>query len=156
MAINETIRVGWSKPRAVISSDDTLLTASATTMKTANIPADSYKPESSQNAIEIAFLMDADGKACVVFLFAAKENGDVVLVWTATLTAGKQVATGGKFWVDTMAASTDTWITTIKEVDVGANDRMSRIVLDTCGYKHFFCQFTGLSSETVQAYYSGF
>jgi hypothetical protein len=109
------------------------------------------------NAIEIGFSMDADGKACAGTVFAARKNGDIVQVWTGTLTAGKQVSgIGTDVYVDTFGSTTDSWITTIKEVDAGGADRMARIVLDTCGYDYWFTQFTGLSSETAQAHYSGF
>jgi len=156
MPISETIRTGYSGPRAAISSDDTLVDAAADTMMFANVPVYSYKPSSQQNAIEVAFSMGADGQACAAFLYAHRKNGDIVRVWDATLTAGKQEATDGTFYVDTIASSTDNWITTIKEVDVGGADRMSRIVLDTCGYYGFFVQFTGLSSESARALFSGF
>jgi len=155
--VNETARLGWSTPRAAEGDNDTLVSAAIGTMKQANVPAYSYKPSSRQNGLEVAFTMHADGEACAATLFAARENGDIVMVWTGTLTAGKQQATDGGVWVDTMGSTTDNWITTIKEVDGGGNDRMSRIVLDTCGYKDFFVQFTGLAGdETAKAHYSGF
>lgn len=156
MPISETIRLGYSTPRPAISSDDTLVSASATTMKAANVPDYAYKPDTQQNAIEIAFTMGADGQACAATVFAARKNGDIVQVWTGTITAGTQVATDGSFYVDTFATTTDTWATTIKEVDSGAANRMSRIVFDTVGYTYFFVQFTGLSSESARAIYSGF
>lgn len=156
MPINETVRNGWSDPREAISSDDTLVSAAVGTMKLANIPAYAYKPAPAQNAVEIAFTMDADGSSCVAYLFAAKDTGDIVLVWTGTITAGTQQATDGGVWVDTLATTTDNWITTIEEVDAAGADRMSRVVLDTCGYRSFFTQFTGLSGETVKTFYSGF
>jgi hypothetical protein len=156
MPANETVRKPWAYPRAIEDTDDTLVTAAADTQMFADIIDDPFRPDSTINAIEIAFTMKADGEACAAFLFAARENGDIVQVWDGTLTAGKQEATSGRFYVDTLGSTTDNWITTIKEVDVGGADQMSRIILDTCGYKYFFCQFTGLSSEDVQAMYSGF
>lgn len=156
MPANETVRKAWNNPRGLISTDDTLVTAAADTMMFEDIIANSYKPDSLQNAIEIVFSMGAAAQTCVAYVFAARTNGDIVLVWFGTLTAGLQEATDGTFYVDTLGTTTDNWITTIKEVDVGGADRMSRIVLDTCGYKYFFTQFTGLSSESVQALYSGF
>lgn len=156
MPINETTRIGYSGPRAAISSDDTLVDAAADTMMLADVPTYSYKPNSQQNAIEVAFTMGADGQACAAFLYAHRKNGDIVLVWDGTITAGTQEATDGSFYVDTLGSTTDNWITTIKEVDAAAGDRMSRIILDTCGYYGFFVQFTGLSSESARALYSGF
>ena len=156
MPFTETVRSGWSKPRAIVSSDDTLVSAGVGTMKFANVPSYSYKPATSQNALEIAFTMDADASSCIAYVFGAKKNGDIALVWFGTITGGTQQATAGGVWADTVASSTDNWITTIKEVDGGGDNRMFRIVFDTVGYYEFFTQFTGLSSETVQAHYSGF
>ena len=153
---SETIRRNYTTPRAAIATDDTLVSAAIGTMKFANIPSYAFRPDSAMNAVEVAFTMDADGKACAATLFAARDNADIVQVWTGTLTAGTQQATDGGVWVDTFATTTDTWITVIKETDASGNNRMSRIVLDTAGYKYFFVQFTGLSSETVRAFYSGF
>ena len=152
-----TIRSKWNpENRAAVAADDTLVTASATTMKHASLPAYTYKPEELHNALEIAWTMAADAQACAVYVFAARKSGDIVQVYTATITAGKQVATDLRYWVDTIASSTDTWITTVKEIDNGGSDRQARIVLDTCGYESFFCQYTGLLSESVQAHYSGY
>ena len=156
MPITETARLGYSKPRAAITSDDTLVSAAADTMKYANVPAYSYKPSTQQNAIEVAFTMGADGQSCAAYLFAYKKNGDIVLVWDGTITAGTQEATDETFYVDTLGTTTDNWITTIKEVDAAGSNRMSRIILDTAGYYGFFVQFTGLSSESARAIFSGF
>jgi hypothetical protein len=156
MPVTETFRDRWSDPRSTSAADDTLVSAAIDTMKNANIPATAYSPAPRQNALEVSFAMDADGSNCVAYLFAARKEGDIVLIWTGTLTAGTQEATDGGVWVDTVAGSTDNWITTIKEVDGGGNNRMFRIVMDTCGYHKFFTQYTGLSSETVKTFYSGF
>ena len=152
-----TIRSGWTpENRAAVTTDDTLVTAGVTTMKQANVPATAYTPDIRQNAIEIAWSMGADGQSCVAYVFAARFNGDIVQAYTTTITAGKQVATDLTYWVDTIAAGTETWLTDIKIIDGGGADRMSRIVLDTCGYSSFFCQYTGLSSESVRAFFSGY
>lgn len=152
----QTERFGWSKPKAATTTDDTLVSANVATMKTANIPTGAYQPIEGQNALEICWVMGADAQSCAAYLYAARANGDIVLVWNGTLTAGKQVSTSGEYYVDTIASSTDNWIKTVSEIDKAGSDRMSRIVLDTCGYKYFFFQYTGLSSESIQAYYSGY
>ncbi len=154
--INETVRNVWQTRRAIVSTDDTLVSAAVDTMMFEDIIDNAFRPDSSMNAIEISFSMGADGQACAGFVYAARLNGDIVLVWNGTLTAGKQEATSGRFYVDTLGTTTDNWITTIKEVDIAGADRMSRIVFDSCGYAFFFTQFTGLSSESAQAHYSGF
>lgn len=156
MPITQTVRRGWDTPRAAITTDDTLVSAAADTMMFDDIPSYAFRPPSALNALEVAFTMGANAQACAATLFAARENGDIVQVWTGTITAGTQESTDSRYYVDTIGSSTDNWITTIKEVDTGGNNRMSRIVLDTCGYMYFFCQFTGLASESVKAHYSGF
>lgn len=153
--ILDTDRMGWSKPAAATSSDDTLVTADPNGMKYADI-GDTYSPSSKQNGIEIAWVMDANDSSCVAYLFAIRKNGDIALVWTATLTAGAQQSTSNEYYVDTISSITDNWITPVGKVDYGGNNRMARIMLDTCGYDKFFFQYTGLSSETVQAYISGY
>lgn len=158
MPANETIRQGWSEPRDYIDTDDTLVSASATTMKQANIPAYSYKPNSKQNAIEIAFLMGVNAEVCAAFVFAAKPDGDIVRVWTGNITCGTMEDTDHTgHYVDTFDTTVDSWITTIKEVDGGGGNRMARLVFDTCGYSDFFVQFTGLGGvETAKVIYTGF
>jgi hypothetical protein len=155
-AILETERFGWNKPRVAINTDDTLVTADANGMKFADIPTYSYQPNIKSNAIEVCWVMDDNGSSCVATLFAAREKGDIVKVWTGTITAGTQQSTSNEYYVDTIASTTETWLTDIIEVDGGGNNRMARIMLDTCGYKYFFFQYTGLSSETVRAYISGY
>lgn len=155
-AILETERIGWNKPRAVIDTDDTLVTADPNGMKFADIPAYAYQPNSKHNGIEICWVMNANGSSCAATLFAARSNGDIAQVWTGTITAGTQESTSDEYYVDTIASTTETWITDIVEIDGGGNNRMSRIMLDTCGYRYFFLQYTGLSSETVRAYISGY
>ena len=156
-AVLDTQRDAWQYPEDANSTDDTLVSAGATTMKFANIPTKRYEPNSRHNGLEVAWTMGANAQGCVAYLFAARSNGDIVLVWTATLTAGTQASTSGAgFYVDTIASSTKTWSAGVGEVDGGADNRMSRIDLDTMGYRYFFSQYTGLSSETVQAQYSGY
>ena len=160
MPISETIRSGWTKTRAEIDTDDTLVSASATTMKFANIPDYSYRPSTEQNAIEIAFLMGVNAESCAAYVFAARKNGDIVRVWAGNITAGTMEATDkgdhGHF-VDTFDTTVDSWITTIKEVDAGGGNRIARLVFDTCGYSYFFVQYTGLGAgETVWCEFSGF
>lgn len=155
MPVNETLRARYETSR-LVETNDTLVTAAADTMMFADVPNYSYRPPSTQNAIEVAFTMGAEAQSCGAYLFAYRKNGDIVLVWSGTITAGAQEATNGEFYVDTFGSTTDNWITTIKEVDAGGNDRMSRLVFDTCGYSGFFVQFDGISSESARALYSGF
>jgi len=152
----ETSREGWSVPRAICAADDTLVSASATTMKYANIPTGAYSPRERQNAIEVCWTLAANNNSCVAYIFAARNNGDIVLVWYGTITAGTQVATDGRFYVDTIATTAENWITSVTLVDYSAANRMSRLTFDSCGYQFFFCQYTGISSTSVQAKFSGY
>jgi len=156
MSVNETFREIWHPTRAAISSDDTLVSAAVGTMKFANIPSYAFKPNTKLNAIEIAFTMGADAQSCAATVFAARRNGDIAQVWTGTITAGTQQATDGGVWVDTFGSTTATWATTPKEIDASGGNRMARLMFDTVGYDYFFVQFTGLSGETVKAFFSGF
>ena len=94
MPILNTIRAGITK-KAIIDTDVTLMTAGpATTMLNATIVAkDYYSPSNKQNGIEVAWTMQAATEECYCEILAARANGDVVLVWTGTLSAGAQVAT---------------------------------------------------------------
>lgn len=158
MPINETIRSPYTRTRWV-GTDDTLVSASATTMKWANVPDYAYKPSPQQNAVEIVFKMGVNAESCLAYVFAVRKNGDIVRVWDGTITCGTMEATDEVehgHYVDTFASTTDHWITTIKEVDASGGNRMSRLVFDSCGYYGFFVQYTGLSTETVTAMFSGF
>lgn len=155
-AVLDTQRDGWQFPQDANSTDDTLVSASATTMKFANIPTQRYEPNSRHNGIQIEWTMGADAQSCVAYIFAAKSNGDIVLVWTATLTAGTQVSTSSRFYVDTAATITDNWGSGVVEIDGGGDNRVFRVTLDTEGHRYFFVQYTGLSSESIQAQYSGY
>jgi len=149
----ETARYGWSIPRGAVSTDDTA--HGATTSTYDDIPETAYKPTTGQNHVEITWTMRVDAQSCVVYVYAARPHGDIVLVWTATLTAGKQASTDSRYYVDTIASSTDNWLTPVKECDGSGADRMARIAFDTNGYAFFWCLYTGLSSESIKAYYSG-
>lgn len=159
-AVLETNRFVWNAGTAV-STDDTLLSASATTMQYADIPTTNvFKADEKINAIEVSWTMGAGGQACVCWIFAARANGDIVPVWTGTLecTAAnlEYVSTGSLYYVDSITATTSYWPTSIAEVCTSGADYTSRIFLDTCGYKYFIFQYTGLSSESVKQYVSGY
>lgn len=159
MAIIQTKRDGWSKPLGIVSSNSAALNAT-TGMKWANVPAASYSPSQDQNSIEIAWAMAADGNICTATLYAARESGDIVTVWTATLTAGTQQATDGGTWVDTIASDTDYWESSsgdgVNKYDYEGGNRIARIGLDTRGYSKFFFIFGGLDEgETITTYFSG-
>jgi hypothetical protein len=154
--VSQTDRIGWNVLRGAVTSSDSSPTYSATTLKNANIPSHAKTPNKNHNAVEINFAGGANGQSATVYVWAARKSGDIVLVWTATVTAGPQVATDGSYYVDTIASSTDNWITTVAEVDGGGDNRMARIVFDTCGYNQFWVTWDGVSSETFYANISGY
>lgn len=159
-AVLETNRFVWNAGTAV-STDDTLLSVSATTMQYADIPTTNvFRADEKINAIEVSWTMGAAGQACVCWIFAARTNGDIVPVWTGTLECTsanlEYVATDLRYYVDSISGTTSYWPTTIAEVNTGGADFTSRILLDTCGYKFFIFQYTGLSSESVKQYVSGY
>ena len=152
-------RSGWSTPRvALVAATDDAALAVATTMKYANIPTHRYAPDPRHKYLEIAFTQVTDNDSCSLYLYGARSGGDVTLAYTGTLVAGQQASTGGLgLYTNTISTVADTWITAVVLVDEGDNDQMARIVLDTHGYKYFFCLFTGLTgTEQVQAHYSGY
>lgn len=156
MSVLQTKRAVWSKPRNAATEDDAALSSFLWT----DVPTGAYVPSGEQNEIEIAWTMDADGSSCTATLYAARYGGDIVTVWTGTLTGGSQVSTDGGVWVDTIATDTDYWGSDLSgggvaKIDYEAGNRISRISLDTRGYYCFFFVFGGLSSETVTAYFSG-
>ena len=160
MPIDQYSREGWSSPSAVVSATETLLEASATTMKNANIPADAYQPRESQKTVEIAFVLGADAQEVTCTIYAARTGGDIAKVYICDVVAGKQAATnlgqGAGFYGDTIDTATDTWISTVNLTDEGGNDRMARISFDTHGYRYIWCAFTAISSESVYPIYSGY
>lgn len=156
MSVLQTKRFGWSKPRGTVSANDDALSSFLWT----DVPDGAYVPSGEQNEIEIAWTMDAEDSSCTATLYAARYGGDIVTVWTGTLTGGSQVSTDGGVWVDTISLDTDYWgsdLTTdsVAKIDYEGGNRMSRLSLDTRGYYCFFFIYGGISSETVTAYFSG-
>ena len=157
MPISEYVREKWNQPRDSIAAAGVDTALAVTGRKFANIPAYAYQPRNNQKMLEISWTMQADAAGCAVFVYAARNGGDITLAYTTDLVAGKQLATNGGYYVDTIAAGTETWNTDIVIINGGNGDEMGRITLDTCGYRYFFCLFTGITgSETIQAHYSGY
>lgn len=159
-AVLETNRFTWNAG-SVVEEDDSLLNASATTMTKANISSTNvFVADSKINAIEVCWTAGKAGDNCVCWIFAARANGDVVPVWTGTLectAAGTEfTSSDNRYYVDSITSTTSYWPTAIAEVNTAGADYTSRILLDTCGYKYFIFQYTGLSSESVKQYVSGY
>ena len=155
-----TSRLGKGLMRAIHATsdpNDTLL--GATTSKNANIPSHACQLSENVNALEIWFSGAADNDSAVFHLYCARPSGDVIYVGTGTITAGAQVATDGTFYADTIAATTWYWPTTIGEVDTAGGGRVSRLYLDTLGYKTWFVlwdETTFAGTEAYTVHYSGY
>jgi hypothetical protein len=129
------------------------------TSKWANKPAHAKDLDNDINAIEIWFTGNADADSTVVWIYAARPGGDIVTVWTGTLTCGTLDSTTGKNYIDTFATTTSYWGTTVTETDSSGGNRIARLHFDTMGYKWFWVLYddtTVTGDESYVAYYSGF
>lgn len=144
--------------RSAVAANDTA--PAETTGKYANAPAHAYTRQETDNYLEIWFAGNADTDSAVASVYACRRGGDVRKVWTGTLTVGARDSTSSENYVDTFATTTDTWITTVSEVDAGGNDRIASLVFDTCGYEKIWVYFDGSSdisgSEAYTVFISGF
>lgn len=148
----ETQQVHWLPLRSSISAADTLLTT--TTSKHANIPSHAYRIPAGMNFLELRFLASADGITATAYVYAARKDDDVVLVCSIALTAGGQVATDGRFYVDTMTI-TELWLKDLESADVSGGNRISRIAFDALGYQDAFVLFNPIASGTWGAEITG-
>lgn len=155
-----TQRLGNGILRATHAAADTKDSLLTTTMsKAANVPAHACELGDNVNALEIWFTGAANNDSAVFHLYCARPNGDVIYVGTGTITAGAQISTASTYYIDTIAATTWYWPTTIAEVDVGGGDRVSRLYLDTLGYKKWFVLWDKTTLGGTEAYtvhYSGY
>jgi len=157
----ETINENWLVLKAKTEAGSSDAAHGATTSKNADIPATAVKRCREWNALEIAFTGHADGDTCGFALYAARRDGDIAVVFSGDITIGKQAATDGGYWADTIVedAVASKWITTVTLVDAAGGDGMSRIVFDACGYDKFWVQFVAAEitgDEHYTAYYSGY
>jgi len=129
------------------------------TSKWANKPAHAVQIGDEINAIEIWWTGHADGDSVVAWIYAARPNGDIVTVWTGTLTCGTLDSTSGANYIDTFSATTSYWGTTVSETDAAGGNRIARLHFDTMGYKWFWVLYddtTVTGDESYVAYYSGY
>jgi len=151
----ETPHIQWIPLRTGVGSSDTILhSESPPTMKNANIPTHAYMIPKGMNAVELRFLADADGRVADAYVYATKKDDDIVLVCKVASVAGKQQATDGRYYIDTMTI-TDYWMKDIESADISAGDRVSRIAFDLLGYDKAFVLFD-ITSGTWGAEITGF
>lgn len=152
----DTKHLHWIQLRFGVASSDSIVPLGVTTSKIANIPSHAMKVALGMNVTELRFLADADGRSCTAYVYAARKDDDPCLVCSIGVTAGKQVATDGRYYADTLTV-TNSWFEgkEIKTADAGANDRMARIAFDFLGYDKIFVLFD-ISSGTWGVDFTGF
>jgi hypothetical protein len=171
----QTIRVAYQVMRPE-ADEDAAAIAIATEGNFAQKPAGAIqiKPSdaglSAVNGMEVIFC----GGAAADKTFSFKvwgwrsHNGPAELVCSGDGILGTQqvvkyphngATATSKFWADTLTI-TDVWLTTVDVSDSG-NDRIAKIIFDTCGFEWFFIEITladgtGTKAGDISAYYSYF
>ena len=152
----DTKHLHWINLRTGVSSSDNPVPLGVGTSKAANIPSHHLKVAAGMNIIELRLLADADGRSCTAYVYAARKDDDPCLVCSIATTAGKQVATDGRYYADTLVV-TNAWFEgkEIKTADASASDRMARIAFDMLGYDKLFV-LLDISSGTWAVDVTGF
>ncbi len=106
------------------------------------------------NCIEVRFSTDAAADAQVVDVLAASGEDEFVRIATLTLTGGAQTAPAkaravAGTYCDTMVISNTAWHGSIEVVEGGANDYISRFVVDLLGYDKVLFHATTLAGSTT-------
>ena len=159
-AVLHTSRSGFGTLRSAYTDASTAdVLHDEDTSAWADKPTHAKEIDDNLNAIEIWWTGYADADSTVVWIYAARPNGDIVTVWTGTLTCGTLDSTSGANYIDTITASTSYWGTNISETDAAGGNRIARIHFDTMGYKWFWILFddtTVTGDESYVTYYSGY
>ncbi len=152
----DTKHLHWIQHRFGVAASDALVPLGVTTSKIANIPSFADTIAMGMNIIELRLLADADGRSCTAYVYAVRKDDDPCLVCSIATTAGKQVATDGRYYADTLAV-TNAWFEgkEIKTADAGGNDRMGRVAFDFLGYDKLFI-LLDISSGTWGVDFTGF
>ena len=152
----DTKHLHWIQLRYGVASSDSIVPLGVTTSKEANIPSHAKNVALGMNIVELRFLADADGRSCTAYVYAARINDDPCLVCSIATTAGKQVASDGRYYADSLQV-TNAWFEgkEIKTADAGGADRMGRVAFDFLGYDKLFILFD-ISSGTWGVDFTGF
>lgn len=149
----QSLNMAWEEFISGIT--ETTSTPGVTARKWASIPnALKWENDESKNNIEIAVISNADGQTATYEVWAARQSGDMVLIYTSSVTTGQQTATNGGFYVDT-ASTTWNIANNYEELDYGGNNRMTRWWLDARGYRCFIIYFTTISAGEWRVIVSG-
>ena len=135
----DTKHLHWIELRAGVSASDSPVPLGAGTSKLANIPSHAIKVALGMNVVELRLLASADGASCTAYVYAARKDDDPCLACSIAVTAGKQVATDGRYYADTMVV-TNAWFEgkEIKTADASGADRQARCAFDFLGYDKLF------------------
>lgn len=152
----DTKHLHWIELRAGVASSDSPVPLGVGTSKLANIPVHAMKVADGMNVVEMRLLADADGRSCTAYIYAARKDDDPCLVCSIGVTAGKQVATDGRYYADTLTV-TNKWFEgkEVKTADANASDRMGRLAFDFLGYDKLFV-LLDISSGTWGVDVTGF
>lgn len=69
-------------------------------------------------------------------------------------------AATSKFWADTLVITNQDWLTNVSIIDAGGDNRVGKILLDTCGYAFAYLEITSADGVTgdeagdISGYYS--
>jgi len=153
MGAIQSLKMVWE----TIVSGITEITSSpgVTARKNADIPAAlKWQNDEAKNNLEIAVISSAAAQTATYEIWASRVDGDMVLIYTASVTTGNQTATDGGFYVD---EATTTWNLSdgYQALDVGGNDRMSRWRFDNFGYENIIVYFTTISAGSWKVIVSG-
>ena len=134
-----TKHVPWIDYKVISASAAAL---GVTERKAANIPTDAFVIAEAMNNVELRIKASgAEGVGGIAHVYAARKNDDICHLGDISITAGSQLASDNKRYVDTMVL-TDRWITEVKLADANANNGMSRLAFDASGYDIVFVLIT--------------
>lgn len=152
----DTKHLHWIHLRTAVDSSDSPVPLGVGTSKIANIPDHAKMVALGMNVTELRFLASADGASCTAYVYAVRKDDDPCLVCSIAITAGKQVATDGQYYADTLAI-TDYWFEgkEIKKADADGADRMARVAFDFLGYDKLFV-LLDISTGTWGIDFTGF
>jgi len=147
-----TPHLGWTNIRT-IDSNDTVpdVATDPNVFKWANMPSHKRNFAEYLNAPKFRVrFSDGDGTTAKIYIFTCAEGDDAEPFAFVFATAGKQAATLGGTYADTLSAiATDRWYKTVGLIDAGGNNGMSKIIGDGCGGKYWIVYVDEISSGSV-------
>ncbi len=118
--------------------------------KGANVPSDAFPVSENMTYAEIrvAATSAAAGKTGTMHVYGARRldknekiYDDICKIGSVAMVSGAQLSSDNYLYVHSMIM-TDKWITEVKLADESANDGMSRIAFNVCGYDVIFVIIT--------------